>query len=189
MKSCHLATPSCLHSTHVSNENLLRVIDRSDQHSFATNPSAAEMKLASLLSIALVATGTSLAAPEPEEVSMMAAGSTWTIHNFKRTCNKKIAPTLCNYSFSVIPHDGTGITKCHYKVSGTPASRAAYGPVKCGPYTISSTWSDVFGVKNGFQTLAVIRKKRIIYPAYTDKQLKAGKVVKPDQSYTPQKLP
>lgn len=30
--------------------------------------------------------------------------------------------------------------------------------------------------------------KLIVYPAYTDNQVKAGTVVTPDQSYTPQAL-
>ena len=62
---------------------------------------------------------------------------------------------------------------------------------KCGKYTISTGWSDQFGKDQGFTTLSVVNNdiKQIIWPAYTDKQLSGGKLVKPDQSYSPAKLP
>ncbi|GKU14751.1 unnamed protein product [Fusarium langsethiae] len=64
------------------------------------------------------------------------------------------------------------------------------GPVKCGDYTVTSGWSGQFGPGNGFTTFSVVSSKRqIVWPAYTDKQVQGGKVVKPDQSYTPANLP
>lgn len=135
--------------------------------------------------LAVLATaGSALAAPAPAEKSMMAAGSTWTMQNFKRAC----ANGTCNYSFAINTNDGSAPTSCAYKVTGNPASHAAYQNVKCGAFTIGSTWSGQFGPDAGFQTLSVVRGKQILYPAYTDKQLASGKVVKPDQSYTPQNL-
>ena len=77
-------------------------------------------------------------------------------------------------------------------VTGSPASRQkAGGPGKCGAYTVTSGWSGQFGEGNGFTTLSVVdqAKKLIVWPAYTDKQLAGGKVVKPDQAYAPTKLP
>lgn len=137
--------------------------------------------------IAVLATaGSSLAAPAPEpaaDVSMMATASTWTMQNFERTCGGGV----CTYDYSVF--DGSAATHCNYKVTGNPATRASYQNVKCGAYTIGSTWSGQFGEGQGFQTLSVVKGKQIIYPAYTDNQLVSGKVVKPDQSYTPQNLP
>ncbi|CZT14809.1 uncharacterized protein RCC_00758 [Ramularia collo-cygni] len=136
--------------------------------------------------LAVLATaGSALAAPAPAaDVSMMAAGSTWTMQNFKRAC----ASGTCNYSFAINTNDGSAATACAYKVTGNPASRASYQNVKCGAFTIGSNWSGQFGEGNGFQTLSVVRGKQILYPAYTDKQLASGQVVKPDQSYTPQNL-
>jgi hypothetical protein len=137
--------------------------------------------------LAILATaGTSMAAPAPAaDVSMMATGSTWTMQSFKRVCSQ----TSCTYSYAINANDGSKATACSYKVSGNPAARASYGNVKCGAYTISSSWSGQFGEGNGFQTLAVVKNGKIIYPGYTDKQLANGATVKPDQSYTPQNLP
>ncbi|KAL8851012.1 MAG: hypothetical protein Q9221_004095 [Calogaya cf. arnoldii] len=120
-------------------------------------------------------------------VSMMAATTPqWTIKSFIRTCND--ANTSCNHSFSIDTHVGAA-TPCSYTVTGNPASRASYNDIQCGAYTISSTWSGQFGPNEGFQTLAVVQGRTIVYPAYTDNQLANGKVVSPDQSYSPQNLP
>ncbi|KXT04175.1 hypothetical protein AC578_54 [Pseudocercospora eumusae] len=134
----------------------------------------------------LAAAGSSLAAPAPvADKSMMAAGASWTMQDFKRTCGGGV----CTYDYKINTNDGSAATACTYKVNGNPATRASYNNVKCGAFTISSNWSGQFGEGNGFQTLAVVKGKQIIYPAYTDKQLVSGQVVKPDQSYTPQNLP
>jgi hypothetical protein len=135
--------------------------------------------------LALLATASSaLAAPAPADKSMMAAGSTWTMQNFKRVCGGG----TCSYSYSINTNDGTAATACAYKVTGSPATHASYQNIKCGAFTIGSTWSGQFGADQGFQTLSVVKGKQILYPAYTDAQLASGQVVKPDQSYTPQNL-
>ncbi|KAI4174436.1 MAG: hypothetical protein LQ343_002373 [Gyalolechia ehrenbergii] len=130
----------------------------------------------------------SLAAPGPaSSLSMMAAAAPqWTIKSFLRTCNA--ANTSCTYSYSIDTHAGAA-TPCTYTVTGNPAARASYNNVQCGTFTISSNWSGQFGPDNGFQTLAVVQGRTIVYPAYTDKQLVNGQVVSPDQSYAPQNLP
>ncbi|KAL8997616.1 MAG: hypothetical protein Q9169_003163 [Polycauliona sp. 2 TL-2023] len=127
-------------------------------------------------------------APAPANaVSMMAAAAPqWTIKSFVRTCNA--ANTSCKYSYSIDTHAGAP-TLCTYTVTGNPAARTSYNNVKCGAYTISSNWSGQFGPNQGFQTLAVVTGRTIIYPAYTDTQLANSKVVSPDQSYGPQSLP
>lgn len=123
----------------------------------------------------------------PTEISMMAdASPQWTIQSFKRTCNS--ADTSCGYSYSINTHLAAAIP-CSYTATGSPASQASYGNIRCGVYTISSSWSDQFGSGNGFQTLAVTDGKLIVYPAYRDTQLVNGQVVSPDQSYTPQNVP
>ena len=137
--------------------------------------------------IAAMAALPAMSAPAPVEKSMMAAAAPqWTIKSFLRTCNT--ANTSCKYSFSIDTHTAPA-TPCSYTAVGNPASRVSYNNKKCGPYTISSNWSGQFGPNNGFQTLAVVNGKTIVYPAYTDKQLVNGKIVTPDQSYAPQNLP
>lgn len=135
---------------------------------------------------ALAAASTSLAAPAPAaDKSMMSAGY-WTIQDFKRTCPKTDS---CHYNFDINLNNGKPTTHCAYDVTGHPAARATYQNVRCGDFAVGSTWSGQFGEGQGFQTLSVVKGKQIIYPAYTDNQLASGKVVKPDQSYTPQNLP
>ncbi|KFH41657.1 hypothetical protein ACRE_076110 [Hapsidospora chrysogenum ATCC 11550] len=134
-----------------------------------------------------------LAAPAPEPatgVKSMATAATWTIENMKRTCNK--ADTSCAWSFTI--NAGGAKTACSYNVkkSGkTPASRSPNKGTDCGVYTVTSGWSGQFGEGNGFTTLSVVNnpKRLIAWPAYTDKQLQNGKVVKPNQSYPVQALP
>lgn len=140
--------------------------------------------------LALAALTTSALSAPTSAVSMMATGTTWTIQSFKRTCTaaSSTAANSCTYSYSINTHVGTA-TPCSYKVSGSPAERASYTNLKCGTFAVSSSWSGQFGEGNGFQTLAVVKGSQIIYPGYTDKQLVSGKVVTPDQSYTPQSLP
>lgn len=147
------------------------------------------MHFSTIFLTALAAIPSSLAAPAPvADISMMsAAAPQWTIKSFVRTCNA--ANTSCKYSYSIDTHSGAAATPCTYTVGGNPASRASYNNVKCGTFTISSNWSGQFGAGNGFQTLAVVQGRTIVYPAYTDKQLVSGKVVSPDQSYAPQNLP
>lgn len=110
----------------------------------------------------LSAASTSLATPVPEpaaDVSMMAAaGTTWTIQNFKRTCAADAKS--CNYSFAINTNNGQAATNCAYRVNGNPAARASYNSVACGPFKIGSTWSNQFGAGQEFQTLSVVRNKQ-----------------------------
>lgn len=159
------------------------------------------MQITQLLLSSLFASSSVLAAPAG--VSMMASTSPeWTMEDVKRACND--ADTSCTWTFGI--DDGsappnatttttTTTTSCTYIVkaaNGVPASRADGGPSQCGEYTITSGWSGQFGDENGFTTLSVVNDdtpRQIIWPAYTDKQLEGGKVVKPDQSYKPATLP
>lgn len=124
-------------------------------------------------------------------VSMMASSSEWTIENMKRVCNR--GDTSCTWTFGI--DDGSGEdTPCTFiaEAASDGASRADGGPSKCGEFTITSGWSGQFGEDNGFTTLSIVNyetPREIIWPAYTDKQLKGGQVVKPDQSYAPSTLP
>jgi hypothetical protein len=138
-----------------------------------------------------VATGllaSSIMAAPTAGVSMMAAGPQWTIENMKRTCNAE--NTSCTWNFGIYP--GTGdATPCKYVVEANTASHANGGPVTCGGYTVTSGWSGQFGEGAGFTTFSVVNNaaRQIIWPAYTDKQVEGGNVVKPDQSYAPAALP
>ncbi|KAL4927988.1 uncharacterized protein BDV17DRAFT_265103 [Aspergillus undulatus] len=146
-----------------------------------------QLSLTTLLLTALSASS-ALAAPAPSPAkSMMVSNSQWTIESLKRICNK--ADTKCTWTFGI--ETGAGSTDCTYVVEGSPASQVNGGPKKCGAYTITSGWSDQFGADAGFTTLSVVNNdsRQIVWPAYTDKQLAGGKVVKPDQSYTPSVLP
>ncbi|KAI3578853.1 hypothetical protein IWW34DRAFT_738159 [Fusarium oxysporum f. sp. albedinis] len=149
--------------------------------------STIKMKFTAAL-IALVSATGAVAAPAPaDSVSMMAASPQWTIQSLSRSCDK--ADTTCTWNFKINTGSGAA-TACKYVVKGKPASKANGGPAKCGTFTITSGWSGQFGADKGFTTLSVVSsKKQIIYPSYTDKQLAGGKVVKPDQSYSPAALP
>ncbi|KAI4215219.1 MAG: hypothetical protein LQ349_009170, partial [Xanthoria aureola] len=145
------------------------------------------MQLSTILLMAVAAIPSFATPASASSLSMMASDAPlWTIKSFLRTCN---APdTSCAYSFSIDTYSSTA-TPCTYTVTGSLASRAAYNSVQCGPFVVSSTWSGQFGPNEGFQTLAVVQGKTIIYPAYLDRQLVSGQVVSPDQSYAPQSLP
>lgn len=131
----------------------------------------------------------SLAAPlesRAEAVSMMAQATTWTITGAKRVIDA--ADTTATWTFGI--NNGQTTTACTEVVTGSPASQSKGGPATCGQYTVTSDWSGQFGPGNGFTTFAVVDYAAglIVYPAYTDKQVQAGTVVTPDQSYTPSKL-
>ncbi|KAJ5938670.1 hypothetical protein N7466_001804 [Penicillium verhagenii] len=144
------------------------------------------MQFSQLLFAALAAVPAVMAAPVAS-TNMMAATSTWTIDNMKRVCNT--ADTSCTWTFGI--NTGAATTACSFVVKGTTAADLNGGPATCGDFTVTSGWSGQFGAGNGFTTLAVVDNvsRQIIYPAYTDVQLNTGKVVKPDQSYTPANLP
>jgi hypothetical protein len=134
-----------------------------------------------VLIVSLLAASGTMATPTPvpeEAVSMLA--TTWTFTNAKRTCGSQ--NLQCTWSFGIVSSAGT--TQCSFNLKGNPAYKAP-GSGTCGPYTVSSGWSDQFGVENAFTTIAVAdhAKKLIAYPAYTDKEVAGGKVVKPDRKY------
>ncbi|KAJ5888602.1 hypothetical protein N7495_008643 [Penicillium taxi] len=135
-----------------------------------------------------------MAAPTSAK-SMMVTGSEWTIQNMQRVCSTD--DTLCTWNFAIFNGEND-TTVCTFNVSATTdadvtgdASVTTGGPAECGVYTITTGWSGQFGEGNGFTTLAVVNNNAdlIIYPAYTDKQLQAGIIVSPDQSYAPEDLP
>ncbi|KAH6889497.1 hypothetical protein B0T10DRAFT_606783 [Thelonectria olida] len=143
--------------------------------------------------LATLLSGSALAAPAPaDSVSMMAASPQWTIQGMYRKCDTP--DKTCTWNFKIYTGSGTATT-CRHIVKSTSASpkasRANGGPSTCGDFTVTSGWSGQFGEGNGFTTLSVVSKskKQIIWPAYTDKQVPFGKVVKPDQSYAPASLP
>ncbi|KAJ5202094.1 uncharacterized protein N7498_006757 [Penicillium cinerascens] len=140
-----------------------------------------------ILSTALLSSSAVMAAPAQGK-SMMANGPEWTIENMKRVCNA--ANTECTWTFGI--EVGTdAATPCTYVVKATDASQANGGPATCGVYTITSGWSGYFGAGNGFTTMSVVNgnTRQIVWPAYTDKQLAGGDVVKPNQAYAPAALP
>ncbi|KAJ5486209.1 hypothetical protein N7530_000509 [Penicillium desertorum] len=140
-----------------------------------------------LLATGLLASSAFAAPADTSAKSMMADCPQWTLQDTKRVCNEE--DTSCTWTFGIYPGAGDA-TPCTYIVEGSPASQANGGPVTCGGYTVTSGWSDQFGAENGFTTLSVVNKARqIIWPAYTDKQVAGGAVVKPDQSYSPAALP
>lgn len=152
------------------------------------------MKFSSTI-LAAVLSASAFAAPaaeidardSPATVNMMVTATPqWTIQNMKRVCTT----TVCTWTFAINEHTAPA-TACTFKVTGNPPTQASSTGNVCGGFTVSSGWSGQFGAGNGFTTLAVVdnAKKQIIYPAYTDTQLASGKVVKPNQSYTPQNLP
>lgn len=122
---------------------------------------------------------TALAAPA---IDTRATAPQWTIVGMKRVCDA--ADTSCTWSFSVDTHV-SAVTPCTFTVKGKPASQTSGTGATCGVYTVTSGWSGQFGPGNGFTTLSVVdnTQKKIVWPAYTDKQLAGGAVVSPDQSY------
>ncbi|KAJ5864170.1 uncharacterized protein N7529_006086 [Penicillium soppii] len=142
------------------------------------------MQLTQLLLATGLVASSAFAAPVAETKSMMAATPQWTIQNAKLVCNA--ANTACNWTFGIYPGSGAA-TACTVPLNGNTASHTNGGPVTCGGYTVTSGWSGYFGEGNGFTTLSVVdnKSRQIIWPAYTDKQVAGGAVVKPDQSYAP----
>ncbi|KAI1847499.1 hypothetical protein JX265_000749 [Neoarthrinium moseri] len=128
--------------------------------------------------ISAVLSATALAAPALES----RADPNWTITSMKRVCNA--ADTSCTWTFGIDTHLSAA-TPCSFTVTGSPASQTSNTGSTCGAYTVSSGWSGQFGPGNGFTTLAVVdnTRRKIAFPAYTDKQLAGGAVVTPDQSY------
>lgn len=145
------------------------------------------MQLTTTLLTALLS-ATALAAPTPVVQSQMAAAPEWTIAGLKRACNGD--DSSCTWSFKVDTHLAPA-TDCSFTVKGKPASHTNTANQKCGPYVVGTGWDGSFGAGQGFTVLSVAdhAKKLIVWPGYTDKEVEGGKVVSPDKSYAPAKLP
>lgn len=132
---------------------------------------------------------TALAAPAR---FMPLANEEWTIENMKRVCDD--ADTKCTWTFSVNTHtEGVDPTDVEYIVEasgGAPASQAIGGPSEFGVFTVTSTWSDYFGLPDAWTTLSVIDYERgvLVHPAYKDVLVAGGEVVEPDQTYVPEAI-
>lgn len=113
----------------------------------------------------------------------------WTIEDLKRVCDD--ADTKCTWTFSLNTQtEGVEPTDIEYIVEasrGAPASRAIGGPSQFGPFTVTSTWTDVFKVPDAWTTLSIIHseKKLLVTPAYKDTLLQEGEVVERDQTHIP----
>ncbi|KKY34885.1 putative small secreted protein [Diaporthe ampelina] len=146
------------------------------------------MQFSNVFLSALAAVGSMAAPTEPraEAVSMMAQATTWTITSLTRAVNAD--NTVATWTFGI--NNGQTTTPCTEVVQGTNASTLSGGPVTCGPYTVTSGWSDQFGPGNEFTTFAVVdyNAQLIVFPSYTDKEVASGNAVTPDKSYTPAKL-
>ncbi|KEY71774.1 hypothetical protein S7711_06529 [Stachybotrys chartarum IBT 7711] len=124
---------------------------------------------------------------------LMSLAEEWTIESLSRTCNEE--DTSCTWTFSINTHaDGVEPTDVVYVVNATasaPASRAIGGPSSHGIFTVTSTWSDYFGIEDAWTTMSVIDYERgvLVYPAYLDTQLAGGEVVEPDQTYVVESIP
>ncbi|TLD23067.1 hypothetical protein PspLS_07140 [Pyricularia sp. CBS 133598] len=114
------------------------------------------------------------------------------------------ATTLLLYTTAMHGHDGDDKEKCRWsftvvtqqrgrqRCSFEAGRRASVAEVGCGGhFAVSGSWSGQYGEGQGFTTLSVVDRERklIVWPAYRDSQLEGGKVVRPDQSYVPQRLP
>ncbi|KAI1655745.1 hypothetical protein F4813DRAFT_391320 [Daldinia decipiens] len=143
------------------------------------------MQISALLSIVAFS-----AAALAQPLSMAANAAQWTITGLSRAVDA--ADTSSDWTFGI--DNGAGVTAVKYTVKsagGAPATRSNGGPVTVGDFTITSGWSGQFGDDKGFTTFSVVdnAKRQIVYPSYTDAQLKSGQVVTPDQSYPVQNLP
>ncbi|KAK8122903.1 hypothetical protein PG984_011573 [Apiospora sp. TS-2023a] len=99
----------------------------------------------------------------------------WTMRNVQRPCAQ--GNNYCVWNFDI--DTGTPPTQhCSFK---TPGPFASFGGVKCGAFRIGVGYNS----EGHFTVLSVVEAGLIIYPGYTDQQLKGSHVVTPDQSYTP----
>lgn len=125
--------------------------------------------------------------------STPSAHPVWTISNLKRKCVMK--NRICIWKFGIDNGEEDAATPCYFVVgrtwSGEDAGRKtnSTGNV-CGPYTVSSGYSEQFGPSHGFSILAVVDdvKQLIAWPAYSEEELNNGTTVKPDKRYMPAKL-
>ncbi|KAI6374396.1 hypothetical protein MCOR25_003185 [Pyricularia grisea] len=121
----------------------------------------------------------------------------WKIKNFNRKCtsggngNDESKDKDCTIKFE-IEQPGKSSSKCEYKID---TLRASISNHKCNDngneYNIGAQWSDFFGADKGFTTLSVVDQKnnRIVWPAYSDTELKNGQNFSPDKTYKSQEVP
>lgn len=121
----------------------------------------------------------------------------WKIKNFNRKCtnggngNDESKDKDCTIRFE-IEQPGKSTSKCEYKIDSLRASISNH---KCNDngneYNIGAQWSDFFGPDKGFTTLSVVdqKNKRIVWPAYSDTELKNGQNFSPDKTYKSQEVP
>jgi hypothetical protein len=149
------------------------------------------MQLTQTIFAALFAASSVVAAPTPGKSMMTQGVPEWTIEGVRRVCDG--GDNQCNWTFKINPviYSRTPVNFVTKRNGNTGASQNNGAAQKFGDYTITSGWSGQFGPGNGFTTFAVVdnKNRRIAWPAYTDKQVQAGNVVSPDQSYAPQNLP
>ena len=103
----------------------------------------------------------------------------WTLEGMKRSCTKD--NSHCTWSFHLNAHEnvpGAYSLPCTHEVAGPHVKISP--PTIVGDYSITSFWNPI-----GFTTIMVVEnmKALTIWAGYTDHQVEAGKVIKPDQSY------
>lgn len=103
----------------------------------------------------------------------------WTMRNVMRPCAQ--GNSACAWNFD-IDTGGPPAQHCSFK---TPGPFASFGGVQCGAFRIGVGYNS----QGHFTVLSVVRAGLVIYPGYTDQQLREGHVVTPDQSYTPRPRP
>lgn len=103
----------------------------------------------------------------------------WTMRNVQRPCAQGNA--ACAWNFDI----DTGAPPTRHCSFRTPGPSASIGGVKCGDFRIGVGYNS----QRRFTVLSVVRAGLIIYPGYTDQQLRGGRVVTPDQAYTPRSVP
>ncbi|KAH7310599.1 hypothetical protein B0I35DRAFT_412091 [Stachybotrys elegans] len=144
-----------------------------------------------LFTQSLVAAFASIALAAPTR--LMTVDEEWTIESLQRVCDEQ--DTQCTWTFTINTNtEGVEPTSVEYIVEAsgeTPASQAIGGPSEFGVFTVTSTWSDVFGIEDAWTTMSVIDFERgiLVYPAYLDRQVAGGEVVEPDQVYIPEPIP
>ncbi|KAI1324724.1 hypothetical protein F5Y16DRAFT_380208 [Xylariaceae sp. FL0255] len=132
-----------------------------------------------IFAAALMAATSVYAAP-----TTAAAIPNWTLTSVNRACDS--ANDKCVWTFGINTNTGAAATPCTFAITGANASEGNLTtPILCGAFKVTAGWSGQFGPGNGFTTLSVFdtANSQIAWPAYTDKQLANGAVVKPDMSW------
>ncbi|KAK7914171.1 hypothetical protein PG985_011874 [Apiospora marii] len=104
----------------------------------------------------------------------------WTMRNAQRPCAQ--GNTACAWNFDIDTGGAFPTQHCSFR---TPGPSASFGGVRCGDFRIGVGYNS----EGRFTVLSVVRAGLVIYPGYTDQQLRGGHVVTPDQAYTPRPVP